>query len=443
MQKGLIHILLTVVLAFALGSCVFEVDYEPAPAPVRVLLVYVGTDNNLSGYEQTKIQGLREGWTGNPNDRIIVYRDNRSGQARLMEISNLVPGEQPREIGRYGDADEMSNSASPQTLNRVITDVLDMYPDADSYGLLVFSHASGWLPPGAYNDLAAGKIPQATPTVSASRIGSRSVIIDGTDEMGASGHTGLTAKSPQSRSIIIDGDDEMDIKDFAEAIPDGVFDYIVFEACFMAGVEVAYELRNKTPLILASSAEIVDPGFAPVYPAATGRLFSADLTSFGQSVFNHALTYAENNPQRSATYSVIRTAGLEPLADFVRENCDFTRTLNIGDIQHFDRLTTAKLFFDFGDYYSRLLDSDAQRAELSRLIAECVAWKAATNEFMTQGTGYNGFTIDKHSGLTTYIRQERFAGLNAVYRNLGWVKAVTPFIAVDPWVVHEQAEILF
>ncbi len=389
-------------LALALCSCIAD-DHDHTPCVERVLLVYVATDSNLSGYEQTKLQGLRDGWTGRAGDHIIAYIDKgRGADARLIEISNLAPGDQPREIAVYGT----ENSASTQTLNRVITDVVGMYPHAVSFGLLVFSHASGWLPPGLYNQLNSGTIPAQVTTMAAY----------------------TTAELPRSifssRSIIVDGSEEMDLQDFAAAIPNGVFDYIVFEACFMAGIEVAYELRGKTPYIFASSAEIVDPGFAPTYSSATARIFGHDLGGFGQRVFNHTLTYAESNPQRSATYSVISTLALDALAAFVRQNCDFGHAVDIADVQRFDRLKVATLFFDFEDYYAHLLDTDAKRAELARLVADCVTWKAATDSFMTQSASYNGFHIVNHSGLTTYIPQAALPGLNAAYGHLQWTQAV-------------------
>ena len=404
MYKQIYKLLLFTALATLLGSCVRD-NYEcPEPGPTRVLLAYVGTDNNLNGLEQEKIQGLRDGWTGNPNDRIIVYRDARGADARLMEISNLGPNEQPREIATYPNggsgqtetavaAAEMGNSASAATLARVIADVIGMFPDADSYGLLVFSHASGWLPQGA---LANPMLPAAG------------------------------RPRADSRSVIVDGTQEMQLSDFAAAIPEGLFDYIVFETCFMAGIEVAYELRHKAEHILASSAEIVDPGFAPVYTSATAMLMEQDLAGFGQRVIDHTLTYAENSPQRSATCSVINTAGLEALAAFVKANCDLARAVDIADIQRFDRLSAATLFFDLGDYYSRLLDTEGQRSELSRLIANCIEWKAATAGFMNQASGNNGFAITKHSGLTAYIPQPALSGLNEAYALTQWARAVSP-----------------
>lgn len=377
-----IHTLLVLpALALVAASCSKQEPVVPVcDSPERVLLVYIGTDNNLAGLEQEKLDALRQGWSGVSTDHIIAFVDRAGEESCLVELSNLVSGEGPREIAIYDN----ENSASAEVFGRVVCDVSAMFPHAENFGLLLFSHASGWLPAMSYYD------PQRyTPN--------------------------------DTRSIVLDGTEAMELSDFAAAIPDGTFDYIVFEACFMAGIEVAYELRHKTDRLLASSAEIVDPGFAPIYPVATGELLGGDLPGFGRRVFDHTLTYVATDPRRSATYSVIDTAALEALAMFVREHCDLSREVEVADIQRFDRNDYA-LFFDFEDYHARLLDTDEERAELSRLMDACIEWKAATTTFMS---GYNGFSIDRHSGLTTYIPQSDFPALNAAYRSLDWVRATT------------------
>lgn len=65
------------------------------------------------------------------------------------------------------------NSASPKVFRQVLEEIIGNYPAA-SYGLIVLSHASGWLPSG-------------------------------------------TLASP--RTIINDGEKDMELWDFAEAIP--------------------------------------------------------------------------------------------------------------------------------------------------------------------------------------------------------------------------------
>ncbi len=68
------------------------------------------------------------------------------------------------------------------------------YPGSD-YGLVMFSHGSGWLPEGVF--------------------------------------------SSNTPSVATDGKRELDLQDFARCIPQGRFRFIIFESCLMAGVEVA------------------------------------------------------------------------------------------------------------------------------------------------------------------------------------------------------------
>lgn len=89
-------------------------------------------------------------------------------------------------------------------------------------------------------------------------------------------------------------------------------------------------------------------------------------------------------------------------------------------MQYFDR-NNYHLFADFFDYYSRLLDTDGQKQQLQKLVNDAVVWKAATPSFMQ---GYNGFVINKHSGMTTYIMQKMYPLLNRSYTALDWYKSI-------------------
>lgn len=107
--------------------------------------------------------------------------------------------------------------ADPLFFTNFLIEIQDLYP-ARQYGLILFSHSSGWMPQNT-----------------------------------------LTEPRKSSRSILNDNGDEMEMIDFAKSIPPKMFEFIIFESCFMSGIEVAYELRNKTNYIVASSTEIIFP----------------------------------------------------------------------------------------------------------------------------------------------------------------------------------------
>lgn len=353
-------------LLASLTACKKEVP-EPL-VPGHVLMVYMAGDNNLSHETEEKLQAMKRGWNADIDGKIIIYTDSAGASPRLLELSSGSKGQTVlRSIKEYPE----QNSSDKSVLADFINEVKRRYP-AKSYGLLLFSHGSGWLPYGALN---------------------------------------------YARSAINDSNREMEIADMAQAIPDHAFRYIIFEACYMSSVEVCYQLRNKTDYILASSAEIVSPGFTELYPKHLASLFSGDIGEFGRLAFNHFQSLGTR--ESGATLSLISCAELPPLAEFLKTNVQDS-DLNVRDIQQYTR-HTAPLIFDFEDYYSRLLRTDAQKQQLHLLLDRCLPWKAATTAFMT---AYAGFAIDRFSGLTTFIEQKnRLLDISKAYENTDWFTA--------------------
>lgn len=354
-----------------LASCHSDDDDSDKNKFKRTVVAYIGRDNNLSTPYEDKIKYMQEGWDGK-NGHLIIYQDTTIGNPGLMEVYNDNGENKIRTIQEYDN----ENSADPAVFKRVLNDAVRLYP-ADSYGLIIFSHASGWLPEA-------------------------------------------TLISP--RSIITDNKDEMELTDMAAAIPQGYFDFIIFETCFSAGIEVAYELKDKTSYIVASSAEILSPGYREIYTSSMNYLFEKEpkLEAFTRNVFT--LMNETDNYYHSATFSLIKTEKLHDLGLFLREHIDKDKMALVDpyDIQHFDRYSY-RLFFDFEDYFSRILKDDAPTQELKALLNECVPYKDATPTFLLD---WRGFEIKRHSGMTTYIEQERFPYLNESYKKLAWYKAV-------------------
>ncbi|MCC8174789.1 MAG: clostripain-related cysteine peptidase, partial [Odoribacter sp.] len=238
----------------------------------RTILVYMGGNSNLSSQTYQKLDALMKGWNSSFKGNLLVFQHATGDSPRLLEVSNT--GEEISLITLRNYEEE--NSASPTTFRSIIDEMKTLYP-ADSYGLILFSHGSGWLPTG-------------------------------------------TLESP--RSVVIDRKEEMEIREFANVIPTNCFDFIVFEACFMAGIEVAYELKDKTSYIVASSAEILTPGFTKIYPHSISYLYeqNPNLTAFTQTAFNYFNSLYGDN--RSATFSIINTGKLRNLGDWIKRNWD-------------------------------------------------------------------------------------------------------------------------
>lgn len=353
--------------AFLQAGCSEEME-EPESCR-RTLLFYLGGDNNLSDEIEPRVNQIMA--TRFPSSvRVLIYADTWKDAPVLMEVITENGKNRLQVVHRY----EENNSADPLVWASVLQEMEERYP-SPSYGLVLFSHATGWLPEGSYNTAAL-------------------------------------------RSVVKDKNEEMELADFAYGIPDRMFDFIIFETCHMAGIEVAWELKDKTSFIIASSAEIVSPGFVPIYPQALPCLCEpeANLKRFIEIVAEDYKT--RQGDYGSLTLSLIDTGGLEEVAASVK-GCAWPLPMD-EDVQTFDRYGK-NLFFDFYDAFSQSMTSQ-QAASLRMAVDRSVVYKVSTEQFMPSS---GGFDIVSHSGLTTYIPQKEYPNLNDTYKNLKWYKVLS------------------
>ncbi|MDR3286079.1 MAG: hypothetical protein LBT27_01380 [Prevotellaceae bacterium] len=378
-----LYYLLFILFFFSCKEKFTPAPEPPVALPERTILVYLCGDNNLSSEIDIKIDALHEGMKniGKTDNHLIVYADYNDKMPKLVEIKadGITLIEQYAEL----------NSASAVNFANILQKVFSKF-SAKSYGLICFSHASGWLPKGALNN--------------------------------PSGYNAASYNSdnslPVTQSIFEDNGQEMSIAEFADAIQteDGKLKFIIFETCYMAGVEVVYELRNKTEYIISSAAEMLSNGLADIYPDNLSDLFAPEprLKTFAKAYFDYRNNMSGTS--RSATISLINTAKMDDLAAVVKTIYNNNAAFDIGNIQHFNR-NQHHLFFDLSDFIE-IISTNQQKADYEQIIFQIVEYQDATPQFM-RNYEYS-FTINKHCGLTTYIKQALFPNLNAEYDNLNW-----------------------
>lgn len=366
-------------------------DHNSKEEPARTLLFYMGGDNNLSAEVNARIDKITA-VPLSPYCRVFIYADTSDSPPQLSEVVAASGGNTLNVLRKYRE----ENSADAEVFASALREIRELSP-ASAYGLILFSHATGWLPTGAYSNPQQYQPPQ--------------------DET--------------SRSVILDGNSEMEIAAFATAIPDEMFDFIIFEACYMAGVDVAWELKDKTRYLVASSAELVSPGFSGCYDKALPHLYKeqADLAGFCTAIETDYAT--RRGDYASLTLSLIDTQGLENLALVIRE-LGLPVANGIENIQAFDR-GGKTVFLDLIDSYPEI--EETQKFALQTAIEGCVGWKTATSYFMPS---YGGFAVEVHCGLTTYILQERYPKLNEAYRNLKWYGVIQGDYATETLDVSEE-----
>ncbi len=364
-------------------SCSKDPKVEPVVPKGRTILVYVALDNSLSSEMVDVHASLMQGWKNSSKEgSLILFADSRGDEKPLLiqikEHKGVVIADT---LLRYDN----DNSASPELLSRVIADTKLIAP-GDSYGLLLFSHATGWLPAKAFSNPGAWGIAVANSEV------------------------------PTLQSIFEDNGREMEFADFAAAIPDGMFEFIASEMCFMSSVETAYALRNKTKYLLAAAPEVLSPGFEPIYKTSLDLLFkpTPDLEGFALKFFDYF--NGLQGAYQSAAISVVKTSEMQALANYTSKiNLALTQD-QIDKVQIYDRNGRPNVFFDFRDYVAQTATTK-EMEQLDVLLDKAVIFKRSTPKLIN-------IYIPKHSGLSVYIPQAGLPRLNKAYEDTEWYKAV-------------------
>ncbi|MDR2774095.1 MAG: hypothetical protein LBC19_05025 [Tannerella sp.] len=321
----------------------------------RTLIVYMAADNDLSMDALADIEEMKQGFS-ETGVHLVVFVDVPDEAPYLLEIGK-------NKSERIKTYDEL-NSADVETLHKVINEIIALYP-AEKYGLILWSHGTSWMPAGT-----------------------------------------------TLRSFGKDSGREMNIVDLAESLP-VKFDFILFDACLMGSVEVAYELKDKTDYILASSTETIYEGFP--YDEIIPELSKpqVDLPQAAQRYFDYYNSL--QGAYRSATVSVIDTRELSRLAGemnkIVSENepdVSFERT-SVQRLDVYDEQYT----FDLADFIEKAFP-DADKSAFIAQLNRAVLHKNATPEFLS------GYEINAYCGLSCYIPHPLRPDLNEYYGTLSW-----------------------
>ena len=257
---------------------------DPIPAvkhTPRTVLLYMVAQNNLSSNASRDLQEIKTAvLNGDLGDsRLIIYHDSYNASPALKEFDsdgNLIS------IINY---DDKTLSVSSERMLQVIADVKAKAP-ADRYGLILWGHGTGYVQDGIEKKAVPTNYSEISP-------------------LSFGGET-----QPDNKSYW------MNTTTMASVLDGKEFDWIYFDCCFMAGVEVAYELRNVTDYIVASATEIPAEGMP--YDKTLKYLMPAnsDLIAAANETFRHYDSMS--GMLRTCTISVIRTAAMDELARSMR-----------------------------------------------------------------------------------------------------------------------------
>lgn len=249
------------------AACSNEPVVPPTPDPVQEdsvdheIIIYIEAQNNLWSFAYQDIDEIANAHALIPsNCRITIFLDDYSREGKQQYPSIFCYTNKGRkDLYSYDTQLESTDSA---TMVSVLQRIMELTP-ARRYSLVLWSHGSGWVP-----------APHRAPTRSF-----------GND------NNGHETDIPVLRGVL-------------ENFP--TFEYILFDACFMQSIEVAYELKETANWIIGSPAEIPDKG-AP-YDRAMRNLCAANIEGIVQDYHN---AYQE---PKGAPLSAICTSRLDSLS---------------------------------------------------------------------------------------------------------------------------------
>ncbi len=345
----------------------------------RVVLLYMAANNNLSSFAEYNISELKAGFIPDEESKdillVYVHLSGRNPKlVRLFKNSDDIVVEDV--VAAYDD----QNSANGDVLKAVLNKIKTIFPSKE-YGLILWSHATGWLPQGYYNSTFQGTYFEDP-------------------------YKDLVKSFGEDRGV------EMEIKELKSSLPYH-FNFIIFDCCFMGGIETVYELRNKTDYIVASPTEILANGFP--YRDIMSPLFQPKANLQEACRLFYEFYNAQSGVHKSATIALYKTENLRQFAIVAKSIFNNHRNsisgLDMSQIQPYFRLNK-RWFWDLGD----LIEKIATPVEIQTFnvaLNNVVVAKWHTEYFID-------IKIDKFSGLSTYIPNPSNAFLDNFYRGFDW-----------------------
>lgn len=424
-KKCLVWVLLPVVSGL-LGRC----SDTPEPETERVfshnLLIYMAADNSLSANAKANVDSLLAHVSVPSNHALLLYVDRRNKDAFMIRARQEAGQVFCDTLKVYGQV----NSATASVLSTVISDARTFFP-ATTYGLILWSHGTGWLPRGGWDEESTAA---ASPTVASPGLAAASPTIPiplrasqrvPADAPFIRQFPGTAPSQPETKIFGIDGGTQMEVAVMAPVLEQYKHDYIIFDACLMSSVEVCYQLRNAATYMVASAAEILTYGFP--YEDLCQTLFPYNgvyaLRNFAHAYYNRYMKLS--GIEQTATVAVTRLDSLDGLASAFKNvilhgipDAQIDRsTLQVYDDLH---RTDESIFFDL-EQVARLKGTQEDYQAFKAILDKTVLYQYTTPAiFGTPVTSYSGLSVFLPTS-TLPISYQAFK-MTAWNRTVSWVK---------------------
>lgn len=349
-------------------------DMPVTPVGQTVFMFFPWSNSLLSDFRRT-VEDMQTvvAQRSMKDERIMVFMATSEREAVLFELKKQNGRCLTDTLRRYSDRPFTSR----QWLTSLFSEVMTLAP-ASRYGMVVGCHGLAWVP--VQGQRSARK-----------RLGSQERIdeednlykeerIDKEGEPNDLMH--FEVQGPVTTRFIGGTYPETQIEttDLADAMADAGFhtEYILFDACYMSSVEVAYELKDVTHYLIASPTEVLSYGF-PYITMGKHLLGTPNYKGIVDSFISFYSSY--NLPY--GTVAVTDCTQLDALAAIAQQiNAAAAEQLVPNGVQIMDGYSPT-LFYDLGHLMSLKDAGTVLTAAFAEQLDKTVPYKGHTGQYFT------------------------------------------------------------
>lgn len=358
--------LLGVLLCFC--SCELSDSTDDTPEVVKpkcaTLLFYMVGENDLSDYMEVNIANMITGYKQTDSvANILVYKDVDDTPKLYLLDKDSYGTVTLKTVKTY----QNQASVDPEVMSEVLNDVFTNYP-ALKKGVVFSSHADGSL-------------------LQTSTIGKRSF---GMEKINGTYYG-------------------MNITDINEALSKCAYlDMVMFDACLMANIETAYEIKDRAKYLLATPNSVPGNGFP--YQYVISDLLKMDKASLEHAAEQYYNYYRMNSVEWDDFVAVSLTdlTKISSVAEAMDSLCRIPcvrnkiEMLETEDIQKYE---LTKDLYDCGQWIDSIGCGSKQATVVKAALDAAVVYKKRSDYACCDdwGTLYLPITDERFSGLNTYL----------------------------------------
>ena len=349
-------------------------DVPVTPVGQTVFMFFPWSNSLLSDFRRT-VEDMQTvvAQRSMKDERIMVFMATSEREAVLFELKKQNGRCLTDTLRRYSDRPFTSR----QWLTSLFSEVMTLAP-ASRYGMVVGCHGLAWVPVQGQRNAPK-------------RLGSQERI-DEEDNLYKEEKIDKEGESNDLMHFEVQGpvttrfiggtypETQIETTDLADAMADAGFhtEYILFDACYMSSVEVAYELKDVTHYLIASPTEVLSYGF-PYITMGKHLLGTPNYKGIVDSFISFYSSY--NLPY--GTVAVTDCTQLDALAAIAQQiNAADAEQLVPNGVQIMDGYSPT-LFYDLGHLMSLKDAGTVLTAAFAEQLEKTVPYKGHTGQYFT------------------------------------------------------------